>query len=416
VPVYRAIAILFLISTACATSPGGGVDPAEGSATARPGESMSSEASARFADLQSVQALDELVATLVGLRNTILEDAATEREAAEGMRFLLRTIAMGMDVNADGYPPAPHFARMDTPRRKIGGDNPDAEYDNLVWDGRFDYRIAGNVGTVDHLSFTVLARAENGRRRKLGYVNERSLEPDENGDFVLWLTAEQPDEPGAWIKTEPGMGSTLVRQYLGDRGTERLATYRVEVVGRERFDPLPPSTDEEVAAGIRGAVEVMKGVGLLHRYVSPGLDATPNEFALRNSDDFGADISSVDNLYVIGTYGFEADEALIVEVDSMDVRYWNFAIENPWHESVDYGQRKTSRTHDDVVVDPDGKVRFVVAHARTDHPNYLETAGHSRGFMTFRWVGERDTQAPLPTVTRLPLAEAVERARALGGR
>ena len=118
----------------------------------------------------------------------------------------------------------------------------------------------------------------------------------------------------------------------------------------------------------------------------------------------------------IGTYAIEEDEALMVEVDPMDIRFWNFAIESPWHESVDYAERRTSRTHDDVRIDPDGKVRFVIAHARVDHPNYLETAGHSRGFMTFRWVGERDTVAPLPGATLMPLAEATARARELAGR
>ena len=139
-------------------------------------------------------------------------------------------------------------------------------------------------------------------------------------------------------------------------------------------------------------------------------------FQRLNSDAFGADISGTDNLYMLGTYRIAADEALIIEVDPLDVRYWNLAIESLWHESVDYAKRRGSRTHDDIAVDPDGKARFVVAHARTDHPNYLETAGHSRGFMTFRWVGERDTKAPLPAVTRLPLEQAVARARKLGGR
>jgi hypothetical protein len=370
----------------------------------------------RFAELQSVQAFDHLIGTLVDMRNMILEDAVTEREASEGMRFLLRALAMSQDVTGDGHPAAPHFARMDTPRRKIGGDNPNAEYDNLAWDGRFDYVVRGNIGTVDHLSFTALIREPSGRSRSLGYANERDLGADENGDFTLWLTASKPDAPGAWIRTEPGEGSMLVRQYIGDRATEQLATYAVQVVGREHLDPLPPSTDAEVAAGIRGTLVALGGIGRLHRYVSPSLGEDPNTFELRNSDDFGADISSTDNLYVIGTYDFGADEALIVEVERLDVRYWNFAIENPWHESVDYAQRKTARTHDEVRVDPDGVVRFLVAHAPSDHPNYLETAGHRRGFMTFRWVGERDTQAPLPKVTKLPLADAVARARTLGGR
>ncbi|MEZ4218011.1 MAG: DUF1214 domain-containing protein [Myxococcota bacterium] len=371
----------------------------------------------RFRELESVKAFDELLATLGGMRDMILEDSADAREASEGMRFLLRVVAMSQEVTGDGYPLAPHFARMDTPRRKIGGDNPDAEYDNLMWSGDVDYRITGNRGTVDHLSFTVLVREPSGRSRSIGYVNERGLGVDDDGSFTLWLTKEKPKEPGYWVRTEPGqVGSMLVRQYIGDRASERLATYEIEAVGRERFDPLPPSTDAEVAASIRGTLLAMNGLGRLHRYVSPSLADPPNRLGLRNSDDFGADISSTDNLYVIGTYGFGPDEALLIELTPLEVRYWNFAIESPWHESVDYMQRKTSRTHDDVVLDPDGKLRFVVAHARTDHPNYLETAGHARGFMTFRWVGERDTKPPLPTVRKLPLAEAVRLANELGGR
>ena len=369
-----------------------------------------------FADLESVKAFDELIAALGEMRKMILEDAVTEREASEGMRFLLRTVAMSQDVTGDGYPLAPHFARMDSKRRKIGGDNPNAEYDNVVWDGSIDYKITGNRGSVDHLSFQALVRQPSGRSKSIGYVNERDLELDEDGDFTLWLTAEKPEEKGNWIKTGSGDGTMLVRQYFGDREAEQEATYDIQVVGLEPFDPLPPSEDADVAAGIRGARFAIEGIGRLHHYVSPNLSEPPNQFKLRNSDDFGADISSADNLYVIGTYGFDATEALIVEVEAMDVRYWNFAIENPWHESVDYRKRKTSRTHDDVTPDEDGKIRFLVAHARSDHPNYLETGGHSRGFMTFRWVGERDTQAPLPTVVKLPLDEAIVKAKALGGR
>ena len=169
--------------------------------------------SERFAELESVKAFDQFMAALADMRNMILEDAVSDREASEGMRFLLRTVAMSQDVTGDGYPPAPHFARMDTRRRKIGGDNPDAEYDNVVWDGRIDYKITGNIGSVDHLSFTALVRQPSGRSKSIGYVNERSLGADANGDFTLWLTAEKPDAPGAWIKTGSGDGTMLVRQY-----------------------------------------------------------------------------------------------------------------------------------------------------------------------------------------------------------
>jgi hypothetical protein len=368
---------------------------------------------APYTDLQSVAAFDQFLATLGELRQTILADARSEREASEGMRFILRTVAMSQDVTGDGYSPAPHFARMDTGRRKVGGDNPDGEYHTLAWDGSRTYKISGNIGTVDHLSFSVLSMQASGRSKSLGYANERTLGADANGDFTLWLSAEKPAAPGYWIQTGAGFGSVLVRQYFGDREKETPARFEAEVVGRERFDPLPPSSDAEVARAIHSARFALQGIGLLHRYVSPSINDAPNRFLRRNSDDFGADISSPDNLYLISPYAIDPGEALIVEVEPLDVRFWNFAVENPWHESVDYAQRRSSRTHDEVKADPDGMVRFLIAHQPTEHANYLETAGHSRGFMTFRWVGERDTQTPLPKVTRLPLAEAEARAAAL---
>lgn len=374
------------------------------------------EGPGRFEDLASVQAFDSVLATLSEMRDMILADATSEREASEGMRFLLRTLAMSQDVTGDGHPLAPHFARMDTAKRKIGGDNPDGEYDNVVWAGGVDYEVSGNRGSVDHLSFTVLERLPNGRQKKLGYLNERELETDANGNFRFFIGPTKPAAAGPWIQTGAGNGTMLVRQYIGDRASEALASYRIEVVGPAAQAALPHTSDAGLAASIGGVKLALEGIGKLHRYVSPGLADPPNEFKLRNSDDFGADISSADNLYVIGTYEVEADEALLVEVEPLDVRFWNLAIENPWHESVDYRERHTSRTHDSVTVDPDGMVRFVIAHAPTEHPNFLVTSGHRRGFMTFRWVGERDTKPPLPRIERLPLAEAVALARERGGR
>ena len=97
-----------------------------------------------YRSLESVQSFEQLQVTLDELKEMILEDAETEREASEGMRALLRALSMSSDVTGDANPKAPHFARMDTKIRKVGGDNPDAEYDNIGLDNRWDYVIRGN--------------------------------------------------------------------------------------------------------------------------------------------------------------------------------------------------------------------------------------------------------------------------------
>ena len=355
--------------------------------------------------LESVRAFERLQSTLDELKEMVLADAENEREASEGMRAILRVLAMSSDTTGDANPKAPHFARMDTKIRKVGGDNPDAEYDNIALDNRWDYVIRGNVGTVRHVSFTINgARERTGRAPKLGYFNERTLMPAADGEFEIHLTKEDDGGPN-WVDTSGGISSILIRQYIGDRDKESLATYEVDVVGREPYVGIPYSTDREVAAGIAGATYATQYMMTMHRTIMPHLFDNPNSFARANSDDFGADISGSDNLYMFGTYHIEEDEALIIETEPLDVRYWNLAIESRWHESVDYATRRTHRSLDHAVVDDDGKLRFVLAHGRTPHPNWLDTGGHVEGFMTFRWVGERDSQLAMPKVTRVKRAD-----------
>jgi hypothetical protein len=50
--------------------------------------------------------------------------------------------------------------------------------------------------------------------------------------------------------------------------------------------------------------------------------------------------------------------------------------------------------------DPDGKVRIVVADQNPGVTNWVETLGHRRGFLQFRWqrVSRQLTEADGPTV------------------
>ena len=86
----------------------------------------------------SHQAFLELEDLISSTREMVLADSRTQQEANEGMRWMLRALAMSTEVAADTNPRFPHFQRMDTLARKVGGDNPDAEYEFAQIDGRFD--------------------------------------------------------------------------------------------------------------------------------------------------------------------------------------------------------------------------------------------------------------------------------------
>ena len=149
---------------------------------------------ADYSQSKSHQALLDFETTLSQTREMVLRDARTEQEAIEGMRWLLRVIAMSAEVAADANPKQPHFQRMDTLVRKVGGDNPDAEYEFVQIDGKYDYLITGNIGSVRYLGFTINAGQGMTPRRQIGYISDRMLNLDDEA-------GEEPKTNHSFFKT-----------------------------------------------------------------------------------------------------------------------------------------------------------------------------------------------------------------------
>jgi len=347
-----------------------------------------------YSTLASHQALLDFEEVLAASRQMVLNDARTEQEAAEGMRWLLRVIAMSVEVAADANPRMPHFQRMDTLVRKVGGDNPDAEYEFVAIDGQYNYKITGNVGSVRYLGLTFNAGQGNTPRRQFAYLSDKTLKLDEAGNFTLILSQEATDIPGQWVQIPDDASGILVRQYIAQREKEELPTFHIEVLG----DPLPfsPVTDQEVADAIIGTSYAFLSLTTLHLRVLPELMEKTNLFIEATSESLGGAISGNDNLYMIGSYQLADDEALLMRVQPPDTRYWNIALESRWHEIADYLHRPTSLTLDEVQYSADGSVEFVVAHKDPGHPNWLDTSGHNFGFITLRWLDVIDVKVPTP--------------------
>ena len=84
-------------------------------------------------------------------------------------------------------------------------------------------------------------------------------------------------------------------------------------------------------------------------------------------------------------------EALLLELDPPDTRYWSVTLENIWHECIDPRRRRSSLTNAAAVADADGTVRSSIAADRPRRaPNWLDTGGRHRGFVIVRWLDNPD--------------------------
>jgi hypothetical protein len=334
----------------------------------------------------------------------VQEDAENETELLEGLRVLARATALCSELSVDVDYECPYFFSMNTRMRYVGGPNPDGEYHLGMIDGGRRYRIRGHRGTVCYLGFQVLAGRGLAPRRMAGYVSDRDLRLDSAGSFEIVLAQTQPpaEELGdaMWVPIPGDASAVVVRQYIGDRAAEELASYSIEVLDAPGPRSLP--SNEMIATQLTAMAWTIAKLTTLHRTIMPQLIGDPNHLVTTEAARIGSENTTPDNLYMIGTFRLRADEALVIDATPPRTRYWSLTLENIWHECFDVGHRRISITHAAAVRKPDNRVRFVIAGRDPGVPNWLDTGGRHRGFMTFRWL---DNPSPPEVETRVvPIA------------
>lgn len=323
-----------------------------------------------------------LVKTMLDdLGKAVEAEAETELELVEGLRVLARVTALSAEVSLDVDPAKPWFFSMDTEARYVGGPNPDGEYHLAMIDGRHTYRIRGRRGTVAYLGFQVLAGVGLTPRRQAVYVSDHQLELDADGGFELVLSATE--QRGHWVQIPEDASAVVVRQYVGDRGAEELATFEIDALDELGAVPLP--TDESIGEQLTGMGWTIMKLATLHKTIKPELLTMPNELVSAEAAALGSADTTPDNLYMIGTFRLEPSQALVIDFVPPRSRYWSCTLENIWHECIDPRRRRSSITHVGAE-EKDGRVRLVVSARDPGVPNWLDTGGRHRGFVILRWL------------------------------
>lgn len=332
----------------------------------------------------------------------VIEDAESERELAEGLRVLARVSSLCAQMTVESDPERPSFFDMCSENRMIGGPNPDGNYYLAMIRGDRRYRITGSRGTSSYLGFQILAGTGLTPRRMAGYVSDVDLALS-SGEFALVLSADEPsDLAGAqWVQIPDDASSVVVREYIGDRASEELATLRIEAL-----DPGPVTTltDDELADQFTAMAWSLMKLATLHRTIKPELLQTPNTLLTAQAADLGAADTTPDNLYMMGTFRLAPGEALVLDIAPPDTRYWNVTLESIWHECLEPRRRHSSVTNRGVQPDADGRVRIAISAQDFGFGHWLDTGGRHRGFVVLRWLDN-----PRPPEVTVSVREAQER-------
>jgi hypothetical protein len=344
---------------------------------------------------ESGRAWYDLLALLRDADQTFVDGprAGFDRDGvAEGYRHLGHLLGYALDLYVEGDPERPAFTPLASPTRKMLGDNVDSLYHFAPLRGDRRYRIRGRRGNEVYLAFCVYGGKPDGEwsERVIANLSQRDLGVTADGRFEIRLA------PGATGRGAVDLAAdavcVIVRQYFTDRATARPARFAIEAL--DAPGPPAPLDDQMLARRLRAAATFIREtiqVTPLPSSLPPNVLGPPMPWN-PHMPGWG----TPDNVYSLGLFRLEPDQALVVEGRSPRCTYWGAQVWNRYMQSLDYRHHRVSLNHVQMQLEPDGSFRFAVAHRDPGLPNWIDTAGHREGIVFCRWL-QADALPEQPT-------------------
>jgi hypothetical protein len=320
-------------------------------------------------------------------------------ERAEGYRHLGRLAVFALQQYLDFADPRfPAFLRFDDDVTKWGGPNADNHYLRARVEANGTYRITGNVRGLRELILS--ANEGDMQLGQLRVFEERNLSQlAVAADGALEVIVSAKPQAGNWLPLHPDAEYVLLRQYVSDWERDAVAHFRIERLGEEGSPPPVLEPARVIGAFARAATWVERSVVYWNQWMARTRGALPDNVLGRPRAQPGG---AGDIHYGGGWWKLAEDEALLVECEPPDARYWSIQLYSfPWFESLDLSNRVSSLTGHQIRLDDDGRFRVVISQRDPGVQNWLDTEGRRAGLVTYRWVFSRTKPAPVSRVVKL---------------
>ncbi|MCB1288865.1 MAG: hypothetical protein KDB47_14435 [Mycobacterium sp.] len=320
----------------------------------------------------------------------------TEADLLEGLQYLAGCVAGCMHLAFDYDRDHPFLHSGTGPFTKMGLDNPDTLYFGTRVRGGHEYVVTGTRGTTTDLSFQLLGGqyTEANVPDSETAFDDRELYIDSHGDFE-------------WRFTPADNAQLVIREVYNDWSARRgvVAIARTDTAGtapppltRELIEKRWATAGKQLVQRVKTWLQFPQWFYTnipVNTMVAPRL--TPGGLATQYSS--------------AGHFDLAEDQALIITLPVTDAPYLGFQLGSLWYISLDYINHQTSLNGTQAQPDPDGNIRIVVSERNPGVTNWVETLGHRKGFLQFRWqrVSRPLTAADGPVVELVDIGQVGRR-------
>jgi hypothetical protein len=357
------------------------------------------------------RALRQLVETLNEYGQSYLYQGPvtpSEQDLADGHRYLLHLLTVGIELFVEGIPSHPEMAQIVSPTRKLMGDNADAYYFHTSVAADGTYRVSGrNTGEV-YISLTVHSGDEPGgwATGVVGTLNNTQFDTDADGNWQV-LLGPDVDGPNT-IRTTADTVSVISRHYYLNEtyaAADPELQPRISIERLEKLEPPVPPGDAAMAAKLRALDQFIRANSIDRPLMNPL--TTPDWFSLVpntlgqpakwTNDEGGGGWGAVDNAYSAGIFRLGPDEALVIRGVMPGCVFSNVLLWNKYLQSFDFRYRQVSLNKAQMELGEDGSFTIVVAHRDPGVANWLDTEGRESGIVYWRFMLPEGEIAPIET-------------------
>ena len=317
---------------------------------------------------------------------------STIDRASEAMAYQAALYAANYDTVHPyilwGTNAAHRWMGLDVPSSGYGLDSPDNIYRHATLDGSAHYVIHGTVHEVGPSQQTfVIYRTipgvsqtmnDAGHMDEIAGLKSESLVKDAQGNFTITIDADPANGRANHLQVPADLDGLhlMIRDSLADWSRELPVELAIE-----RLDPPAGAT------GMGEAQMVDKATQILAAYVPFWINWFESYVHAKPLNEIVHPWKRVQGWGMTqqGRFAFADDEAWVITLDTLDARFFDIQISDPWTKAVEYVNRTGSFNGSQPVANGDGTVTFVASPRDPGVYNWLDTSGLTAGTFQVRW-------------------------------